>query len=87
MTKQALELFDALSYILECGLLGYHGELKTELNRLCESVLKTTAQDAPSDEICAMLLTARDCYWRNDYERGASELSRASRAWWRGALA
>lgn len=85
MTRRDLELLNSMSYVLECGVLGYNGELKFELDKLC-SDLDEIDQCVPSMEARSMLRNAHAFYRGDDYRKGASELARASRTWWRELL-
>ena len=86
MTKREMQLLNAFNSVLEAGLLGYNGELKSELRQLCVE-LERAAEDLPGAEVRSILLSAQGYYRAGDYRAGASELSRASRAWWREVTA
>lgn len=85
MKRRDLELLGSLSYVLECGVLGYNGELKSALSALC-SDLEVPEQDTPSLEVRSKLRNAYASYRANNYRQGASELTGASSAWWREVL-
>lgn len=85
MKRRDIELLGSLSYVLECGVLGYNGELKSALSKLC-SELEVPEQDVPSPEVRSKLQNAYASYRGSDYRKGASELAGASSAWWREVL-
>lgn len=87
MTKHGLDLLNQLACVLESGLLTYTGELKFSLADLCEKVAQAKSKDVPQREtVLVELNVARDLYYSRDYERAASQLSRASRIWWTGVV-
>jgi hypothetical protein len=83
--RRQLEHLRSLSYVLECGVLGYNGELKSALGELC-SDLELPEQGLPSLEVRSKLQNAYASYRGNDYRKAASELAGASNAWWREIL-
>lgn len=88
MTPHGFDLLDRLSNALECGLLGYNGELKSELHHVCGSVAQAADEDVPRRaQVLGELRTALALYERGDYRGGAGMLSRASRIWWSAVLA
>ena len=87
MSPHGLRLLNWLTTVLECGLLGYNGELKSELARLCTDVADASDADVAQRElVLSQLEAALASYSSGDYAAGASLLSRASRTWW-GATA
>jgi hypothetical protein len=87
MSPHGLRLLNWFSTVLECGLLGCNGELKSQLSRLCQDVAAASDHDVAQREmVLSQLQMALASYTSGDYRSGADMLCRASRTWW-GATA
>jgi hypothetical protein len=85
MNSNLLIPLEHLSYIIECSGLGYTGELKTELAKLCQNIRNGSDgyERAEHKMTLPELEKSLDCYRDSNMSEGAGILSAVSRKWWR----
>jgi hypothetical protein len=82
--KKYLSVLEHLSYILECVILDYTGEAKTELERLCKRIeTNSNYQFESCQTTYDGLSEVLGAYQRKDYRKAASILSRITRQTWK----
>lgn len=81
---KTIRVIEHLSYVMECALLDYMGDAKTELFRLIESLKNNESYSIDQNiAVAGQLQTALDHYCKRDNRAGNSKLSSAIRALWK----